>query len=123
MRLLSPTQLYPLDLKEIKELIALMRKNDLAVFKMETADFKITLKKGTDFETFFQEAPRPNPARSLIKGLICGIRVEEIQAPTMRKSAIWANWVMHCQRENRWTRFCGACPSAVLGYDRSSNGG
>jgi acetyl-CoA carboxylase biotin carboxyl carrier protein len=35
-----------LDLKEIKELIALMRKNDLSVFKMEKEGFKITLKKG-----------------------------------------------------------------------------
>jgi acetyl-CoA carboxylase biotin carboxyl carrier protein len=39
-----------LDLKEIKELIALMRKNDLSVFKMEKQGFKITLKKGTDFQ-------------------------------------------------------------------------
>jgi acetyl-CoA carboxylase biotin carboxylase subunit len=39
-----------LDLKEIKELITLMRKNDLSVFKMEKEGFKITLKKGTDFQ-------------------------------------------------------------------------
>jgi acetyl-CoA carboxylase biotin carboxyl carrier protein len=39
-----------LDLKEIKELIALMRKNDLSVFKMEKEGFKITLKKGTDYQ-------------------------------------------------------------------------
>jgi acetyl-CoA carboxylase biotin carboxyl carrier protein len=39
-----------LDLKDIKELIALMRKNDLSVFKMENEGFKITLKKGTDFQ-------------------------------------------------------------------------
>jgi acetyl-CoA carboxylase biotin carboxyl carrier protein len=38
-----------LDLKEIKELIALMKKNDLSVFKMEKEGFKITLKKGADF--------------------------------------------------------------------------
>jgi acetyl-CoA carboxylase biotin carboxyl carrier protein len=37
-----------LDLKEIKELIALMRKNDLSVFKLEQADFKITLKRGAE---------------------------------------------------------------------------
>lgn len=43
------------------------------------------LKKQTDFETFFKEAPRPNPARASIKGVICGIRVEEIQEPTMRE--------------------------------------
>ena len=38
-----------------------------------------------DFETFFAEAPRLNPARSEIKGVICGIRVEEIQDPLMRE--------------------------------------
>jgi len=43
------------------------------------------LKKQTDFETFFQEAPKLNPARALIKGVICGVRVEEIQEPTMRE--------------------------------------
>src|SRR5476649_454534 len=43
------------------------------------------LKKQTDFETFFRKAPKPNPARTLITGVICGVRVEEIQEPTMRE--------------------------------------
>lgn len=43
------------------------------------------LENGTDFETFFAEAPRPNPSRSLIKGVICGVRIEEIEEPTMRE--------------------------------------
>jgi len=43
------------------------------------------LKKKTDFETFFADAPRPNPARALIKGVICGVRVEDIKEPTMRE--------------------------------------
>lgn len=43
------------------------------------------LKKQKDFETFFNEAPKPNPARTLIKGVICGVRIEEIQEPTMRE--------------------------------------
>ena len=43
------------------------------------------LKNQTDFETFFKEAPKPNPSRSLIKGVICGVRVEEIEEPTMRE--------------------------------------
>ena len=42
------------------------------------------LKKGTDFETFFAEAPRMNPLRSRIKGTICGVRVEDITEPTMQ---------------------------------------
>lgn len=43
------------------------------------------LKKETDFETFFAEAPGLNPSRSLIKGVVCGIRVEDIQEPLMRE--------------------------------------
>ncbi len=43
------------------------------------------LKKGTDFETFFAEAPKLNPSRSLIKGVICGVRIEDIKEPTMRE--------------------------------------
>ncbi len=39
----------------------------------------------TDIETFIAKAPRLNPNRSLIKGLICGIRVEEIEDPLMRE--------------------------------------
>lgn len=38
----------------------------------------------TDLETFFAKAPALNPARSLITGVICGIRVEEITEPTMQ---------------------------------------
>ncbi|WP_040225600.1 DUF2200 domain-containing protein [Bhargavaea cecembensis] len=48
-------------------------------------ELETQLENGTDFETFFAEAPAPNPARSLIKGVICGIRVEEIEEPTMRE--------------------------------------
>jgi len=43
------------------------------------------LKKQKDFETFFKEAPKLNPSRTLIKGVICGVRVEEIQEPMMRE--------------------------------------
>lgn len=43
------------------------------------------LNKQTDFETFFNEAPQMNPSRTLIKGVVCGVRVEDIQEPTMRE--------------------------------------
>ena len=43
------------------------------------------LEKQTDFETFFAEAPRLNPSRALIKGVICGVRIEDIEEPTMRE--------------------------------------
>ncbi|WP_394218888.1 DUF2200 domain-containing protein [Halobacillus trueperi] len=43
------------------------------------------LEKKTDFETFFEEAPGLNPSRKMIKGVICGVRVEEIEEPTMQE--------------------------------------
>lgn len=43
------------------------------------------VKKQTDFETFFAEAPQPNAARASIKGVICGIRVEDIKEPLMQE--------------------------------------
>jgi hypothetical protein len=43
------------------------------------------LEQRTDFETFFAEAPRLNPSRALIKGVVCGVRVEDISEPTMRE--------------------------------------
>ncbi len=41
--------------------------------------------KRTDFETFFLKAPRLNPSRVLITGVVCGVRVEDIKDPTMRE--------------------------------------
>jgi hypothetical protein len=43
------------------------------------------IKMKTDLETFFAEAPRPNPSRALIRGVICGVRVEDIKEPVMRE--------------------------------------
>lgn len=48
-------------------------------------DFEGHLEKKTDFETFFAVAPRLNPLRTQIKGVICGVRIEEIEEPTMRE--------------------------------------
>ncbi len=43
------------------------------------------LERGTDFETFFAEAPALNSSRKLITGVICGVRVEEIEDPLMQE--------------------------------------
>jgi hypothetical protein len=43
------------------------------------------LAKKTDFETFFAKAPKLNPSRSLITGVICGVRIENIDDPLMRE--------------------------------------
>ncbi len=43
------------------------------------------IKKEVNFENFFMEAPRLNPERKLITGMICGVRVEEIEDKIMRE--------------------------------------
>jgi hypothetical protein len=48
-------------------------------------DLARILADGTDFETFVAEAPALNPAREQIKGVICGVRVEEVEEPLMRE--------------------------------------
>jgi hypothetical protein len=48
-------------------------------------ELEARLEKRTDFETFFAEAPQMNPARASIKGVVCGVRVEDIEEPTMRE--------------------------------------
>jgi len=48
-------------------------------------ELEAQLEKQTDVETFLAEAPQLNPARSLIKGVVCGVRVEDIEEPTMRE--------------------------------------
>jgi hypothetical protein len=48
-------------------------------------ELKSQLEKQTDFETFIAEAPQLNPSRALIKGVVCGVRVEDIKEPTMRE--------------------------------------
>src|SRR3546814_4941203 len=44
------------------------------------------IKKESDFQTFFAEAPEIHPNSSLIKGVVCGVRVEEIEDPLVRRS-------------------------------------
>ena len=41
--------------------------------------------KQTDVQSFFKEAPQLNPARALIKGVVCGVRVESVEDPLMRE--------------------------------------
>ena len=48
-------------------------------------ELEAQLEKQTDFETFIAEAPQLNPSRTLIKGVICGVRVEDIKEATMQE--------------------------------------
>ncbi len=64
--------------KEVDEIIRWLTGYDAKGFAAQ-------LKNQTDIETFFAKAPRKNPSRKLITGVVCGIRVEEIKEPTMRE--------------------------------------
>ena len=47
--------------------------------------FESQLEKETTFEDFFADAPEMNPSRKLIKGVICGVRIEDIKEPLMKE--------------------------------------
>ena len=63
---------------EVDEIISWLTGYDRAALSKE-------LENKTNFEDFFSKAPRLNPARNQIKGVICGVRIEEIEEPTMRE--------------------------------------
>lgn len=48
-------------------------------------ELEAQLEKQTEFETFFAGAPQLNPLRALIKGVVCGVRVEDIEEQTMQE--------------------------------------
>jgi acetyl-CoA carboxylase biotin carboxyl carrier protein len=81
-----------LELKDIKELIALMRKNDLSVFKMEKDGFKITLKRGQDFQ--------PIIAASTPVALPAGVSAALPVAPTPEVTAASAAQASEPKTEN-----------------------
>ena len=51
----------------------------------DRAGLQRQIKKAVDIKTFFAEAPAMNPKRSLITGVVCGVRVENVEDPLMRK--------------------------------------
>lgn len=51
----------------------------------EQAGLQQQIEREIDFETFFAEAPAIHPNSSLIKGVVCGVRVEDVEDPLMRK--------------------------------------
>lgn len=51
----------------------------------DQAGLERQIEQGNDFETFFAQAPAMHPNASLIKGVVCGVRVEEVDDPLMRK--------------------------------------
>lgn len=50
-----------------------------------SAELKQQLKEESSFRSFFANAPQLNPSRTLIKGIVCGVRVEDVPEPLMRE--------------------------------------
>ncbi len=48
-------------------------------------EMEAQIEAGVSFETFFSQAPAMNPARALITGAVCGVRVETVEKPLMRE--------------------------------------
>jgi hypothetical protein len=55
------------------------------LFGCSQQELESALEQGVDVETFITGSPALNPDRSLIKGVVCGVRVEEIEDPIMRE--------------------------------------
>jgi hypothetical protein len=85
---MSFASVYPLYLQKAKRKGRTKAEVDEIIFWL-TGHKEKTLKQviaaETDLETFFAEAPRFQPNASLIKGAVCGVRVEEVEEETMRK--------------------------------------
>jgi hypothetical protein len=80
-------QLYPMYVKKA-EAKGRTREEVEQVFHWLTgydaAGLQRQAERGVDLRTFFAEAPAMNPGRALIKGVVCGVRVEDVADPLMR---------------------------------------
>ncbi|WP_100372100.1 DUF2200 domain-containing protein [Bacillus sp. FJAT-45037] len=85
---MSVARVYPLYIAKVERKGRTKEEVDEIIYWLtgySEEEFAALLEDETDFETFFAKAPKLNPSRSLIKGVICGVRVEEIEEPTMQE--------------------------------------
>ena len=85
---MSFASVYPLYIAKAEKKARTKKEVDEIIFWLTGYDRKkleAQLKKKTALEAFFAEAPRLNPSRALIKGVVCGVRVEDIEDPLMRE--------------------------------------
>ena len=78
---------YPLYIKKVERKSRTKAEVDEIICWLtgyDQASLENQIEKGVDFRTFFAEAPQMHPNCSLIKGVICGVRIEEIEDPLMR---------------------------------------
>ena len=85
---MSFAKVYPLLVGKVERKGKTKAQLDEIIFWLTGYDAQgllVALDDGRDFESFFAQAPAKNPKRDLITGVVCGVRVEEIEDPTMRE--------------------------------------
>lgn len=85
---ISFSSVYPLYIRKAEKKNRTKEEVDEIIFWLTGYDdvtLQKQLKDEVSFETFFAEAPRINPNAGLIKGVVCGVRVEEIEDELMQK--------------------------------------
>ena len=85
---MSFAKIYPLLVQKAKRKGRTQAEVDEVVFWLTGYDaegLKSQLDKNVDLATFYAEAPRMHPNRDLIKGVVCGVRVETIEDPLMKQ--------------------------------------
>ena len=85
---MSVASVYPLYIKKVERKGRSKDEVDQVIRWLtgyDQAGLQAQIDRQVDFEAFFAEAPSLNPGRALIKGVVCGVRVEEIEDPLMRE--------------------------------------
>ena len=85
---MSFAKIYPLLVQKAERKGRTQAEVDEVVFWLTGYDadgLKSQLDKNVDLATFYAEAPQMNPNRDLIKGVVCGVRVETIEDPLMKQ--------------------------------------
>ncbi len=80
--------IYPLYVQKAERKNRTKEEVDQIIFWLtgyDQAGLQQQINQGNNLETFFAQAPAFNPNSSLIKGVVCGVRVEEIEDPLMQK--------------------------------------
>jgi hypothetical protein len=107
-------KLYPLYVKKAESKNRTKKELDQIICWLTGYDLKglqQQIKQENDLETFFVQAPRMHPNRTLIKGLVCGVRVEEIKDPLMQNIRYLDKLIDELAKEKRWRKYCGHDPS------------
>jgi len=81
-------QVYPLYVQKAERKNRTKDEVDQIIFWLtgyDQAGLQRQIEQGHDLETFFSQAPAMHPNSSLITGVVCGVRVEEVEDPLMRK--------------------------------------